>query len=122
MSRTFIRNSIMKCGRCGQPLSYVHHKFRAPPKRDDRFWNVIRHLESAGQIRVLDRGLIPKNMREARALIRQKREDEIARSSPHKKAMGERKLKRRNEVERKRRLADKRRYWAKLARTGTSET
>lgn len=118
MSRWYTKNAVMKCGACGGQLSYVHHKFRAPPKRNDRFWKVIRYLEAAGQIRVLDRGSIPQNMQAARALVDRKRQAEVENSSQHKREQAHRMQRRRRDVLKKRRSAIKRRQWAKWSRTG----
>lgn len=108
----------MKCGRCGHALSYVHHKFRAPPARDQRSWSVIEYLESVGQIRMLNRGDIPKTMREAKLVVAKQLEQEIAESSDHLRLQKNQRHRRRLEIDQKRRLAENRRRWARLARSG----
>ena len=109
---------VSTCGQCGGAMSYVHHKFRAPPKRDRKMWAVIRHLEGAGLIKVLDRGRIPQTMREAEAEIAAIREQEIEARSPTKLVEKRQKRHRAAHTERKRRQSVKARRWAQLSKYG----
>lgn len=118
MSRPYRKDVDMKCGRCGSKLSYVHHKFRAPPKRDRKFWNVIRYLEQAGQIRTLDRGYIPKNMREAKELILKAITAERGYFSEWRRRQSEEKWYRARKIEHQRAQAIKKRRWERLAKYG----
>jgi len=119
MSRSYADDDReFKCGRCGSPLSYVHHKFRAPPRRNVKFWNVIKFLEDADQIRLLNRGYIPRNMIEAKAMVSKKIADSADAASPQKRFEVAQKQKRVWKTEIKRRRAINKRRRARLSRTG----
>ena len=118
MSRVVHKGDEMKCGRCGHSLTYVHHKFRAPPARDKQFWQVIEYIVSNGMTRTLDRGIIPRTMRDAKALVSAKLNEEIEMSSQTKRLDRIQKRNREHDIQRRRHLSAKKRQWARLARTG----
>ncbi len=81
-------------------------------------WSVIRHIESAGLIQILDRGRIPQNLREAEVAIKAACQMEIDTHSPNRQAERSARRRRAFDVQLKRQRSVKARRWANLSKFG----